>query len=152
VESQALFENAVALACRALDAPDVLRDEARFDLLLRVAAAEDTLSHVEHQEAHAREALTLADRLGGARHRARAHHAIGVAHVARSELDSAVRELERAAELAREADDLAVEGAVTNALGNVLAILTWSQEARRRSNAACSWRVRSAIVCWPHMR
>ncbi len=131
LERRALLDDAIALAGRALAIPDLVAGVVRIDLLLRTADAAELLSRHTEQETFAREALAAAEALGDTPRRARAHHALGEAHLGRSEMAAAVAQFERAAALAAEAGARTIEARATNSLGTALSMQARHSDARR---------------------
>ena len=117
--SGALLSESVALIQRALAVPGMLVGEERFHLLGRLAYWLNMSGRRAEEKTTVEEALELADQLGDARARCRAHRMASTYHNSAVQLDESLRHGEEAIRLAREIDDRAAEGHAARALGLV---------------------------------
>ncbi len=133
----------VALDEAALAIDGLLRDEARVNVLVRLASCLDDLGRSERWLAVLGEAVEIADRLGEAGVRARAHRALGHGHERLRRNDDALRELELGLVLAREAGDRATESQAQNCRAVVYATSGRLPEAEEAFRALVALREES---------
>ncbi len=130
LEEGFLNDGAIAMADRALDAPDVLTGVERLRILLRKNGRLDLLARGAAQEEVLREAAALADATGEAARVATVASARGILYVRTGRNADAQEQFERALEIARELGDRSIEARALGQLGVVQQALSRYGKAR----------------------
>jgi tetratricopeptide (TPR) repeat protein len=125
------FEAILELSERALEAPGLLDEALRVDVLLDRVRSLDALGRRDEQRKVIDEALALADRLGDPSRAARARRDLGWHLNQVGAYVDARAPLEEAVVLAHAAGDAAMEGRAISILGSICANLGSIADARR---------------------
>ncbi|MHC4931964.1 MAG: tetratricopeptide repeat protein, partial [Planctomycetota bacterium] len=130
LEASYQTDQAVALAGRALEVPDLLTGRERVETLFRLSRCLDLLGRRDAQREAAEAAVEVSERIGDADLVRRAEMEWGWSLLRTSKYDEAQKTFERALEAARAAGDLRTEATAAGKVGAILLTRGRHKEAR----------------------